>query len=415
MLRRDGDASTHPLGYGAMRFQRYCPKVSIVLAAAAGCAPAPVQPPAVPEAAATISEPRRLERAAMRLSPLSDVELALERQLRLDVAEVLAAGERHAGNDWGLAVATDNLAARLEGLELAVDREGFVGTDGALAQNLIVNLRGSGAMPEVVMVGARFDSPPGSPGADDNATGVAALLAVARVLKDKPRQRTLQLVWYSDASRREVPESMGAWQHLERFGKRRLDQPAEEHVPPSPFSVCVELHGLGAYSDAPNSQGVAAGMPPGHSIAEFVEVASLAQDSAWGSALAAAMGRASSVPIKGVTWLEPEASPRMTAFKAYAEHQCPAILVSDTRDRRFAGFGTAEDTAERLDFARLARAVNALTIGLDVLLNPPAPATQREPSAPAQSGSQTPNGDSSTRTVPLSATQPTSAAAPSVR
>src|SRR5690606_10109853 len=122
-------------------------------------------------------------------------------------------------------------------------------------------------------------------------------------------------------------------------------------------------------SEAPNSQRYAAGMPPGHHIGEFVEVAAMAHDSALGGELATAMRQASSVPIKGVTWLEPESTGVMTAFRAYAEHGCPAVLVSDTQKRRFSGFGTGEDTIEHLDFGRLARAVNALIAGLDDLLN----------------------------------------------
>lgn len=366
-------------------FQRYWPRVSIV-GAMIGCAPAQsAAPPEVASAPTSALEPRRLDLIAMPLKPLTVAEQALESQLRADIAEVLSAGERHTGNDWGLAVATDNLAARLEGLELAVEREGFVGLDGALGQNLVVNLRGSHPTPDVVMVGARFDSVPGSAGADDNATGVAALLAMARALQGRPRQNTLQLVWFSDASSRQVPENMGAWQHLEHLGKRRLDEPAEEQVPPSPFRVCVEVHGLGVYSEAPDSQGVAAGMPAGHPIGEFVEVASLAQDSVLGEQLAVAMGRASNIPIKGVTWLDPETTQTMTAFRAYSEHRCPAVLVSDTQKRRFAGFGTQDDTVEQIDFARLARAVSALIAGVDTLLNA-APVETKPSAAKAPAG-----------------------------
>lgn len=371
-------------------FQRYWPCVSVFSIAAAACAPSPSgPPPGVAGSNHASSEPKRLELAAMRLAPLSATEQQLERQLRADVAEVLSAGERHARNDWGLAVVTDNLAARLEGLELAVDREGFVGKDGALGQNLVVNLRGSGAEPEIVMLGTRFDSVPGSPGADDNASGVAALLAVARALKDRPRQRTLQLVWFSDASGREVPESMGAWQYLEGLAKRREDADFEEPRTRGPFRACVEVHGLGVYSDAPNSQQYSEGMPPGHPIGEFVEVAAMAHDSALGGDLATAMRQASSVPIKGVTWLEPEATGAMTAFRAYGEHGCPAVLVSDTQKRRFSGFGTPEDTIERLDFGRLARAVNALIAGVDDLLN--AKTSTTEPAAPRGSASAAPS------------------------
>lgn len=323
------------------------------------------------------AEPERLPLSARPLRPLSESERALQEQLQQDVSALLAAGERNTGNEWGLAVATDNLATQLESLGFAVDREGFVGPDGALAQNLVVTLRGTSAAGEVVLVGARFDSAKGSLGADDNASGVAALLALARRYKDTTHARTLRLVWFSDASSRQIPETMGAWEHLHHVGRPRLNDgssPSDEaRGQASPFVACLELHGLGAYSETPGSQTYAPGMPAGHPIGEFVEVVSMAQHSALGETLAEAMGRASSIPIKSVTALEPESGKEMTAFRAYLEHACPAALVSDTQRRRFSGFGTAEDTLERLDFPRLARAVTALTEGVGSLLERPEP------------------------------------------
>ncbi len=331
----------------------------------------PAEAPAAPSGGTT--ELARLSIRAIELEPLTPDERALEASLRKDVAELVSAGERHVGNEWGLAVATDNLAAQLEALDLAVEREGFVGADGALAQNLIVHLRGDPSVAELVLVGARFDSVPGSPGADDNASGVAALLSLARYFKDKPRQRSLRLVWFSDASGRKVPESMGAWQHLEHLvGGSHRSANEEPEEKPSLLHACIEVHGLGVYDEAPNSQRYPEGLPAGHPIGEFVEVASMAQDSALGQTFVQTMGRASSVPIKGVTWLDPPAAEAMTGLRAFTEHHCPALLISDTQRRRFAGFGTAEDTVERLEFGRLARAVKALTVGVESLLNAPA-------------------------------------------
>lgn len=361
-------------------------------ALAVGCAPAASAPPARNPAASGPESPKELQRlsiGAMPLAPLSGQEQALEKQLRDDVAEVLSAGERHTGNEWGLAVVTDNLAARLEAQGLLVEREGFVGADGALGQNLIVNLRGTQLGGEVVLVGARFDSVPGSPGADDNATGVAALLALARTFKAQPRARTLQLVWFSDASKRQTKESMGAWQHLQHVGNRKPgDDP--EAAPVGALRACVELHGLGAFNEAPNSQGYPDGMPAGHPIGEFVEVVSMAQDNVLGTTLSEAMGHASSVPVKSVTVLEPESGAAMTGFRAFAEHHCPAALVSDTQKRRFPGFGTAEDTAERLDFGRLARAVHALEAGIAALVNPPPPAAETQVAGPLPTAEASP-------------------------
>lgn len=335
-----------------------------------GCGAAVTPPPSSPAAPSDDAEPTRLELRAMTLRPLSSAEQTLEAQLKKDVAEVLSAGERHAGNDWGLAVVTDSLASQLEALDLVVEREGFVGEDGALAQNLIVNLPGTQSDAESVLVGARFDSVPGSPGADDNATGVAALLALARHFKEQARPRGLRLVWFSDASRREVPGSMGAWQHMEHAVRNTRPRDDDEvQTTTRRFHACIELHGLGAFVDEPNSQRYPEGMPVGHSIGEFVEVAAMVQDSSLGNEFARAMGASSSVPIKGVTWVEPLTDAAMSGFRAYTEHNCPALLVSDTQRRRFTGFGTAEDTLEHVDFGRLARAVNALMAGLEQLLD----------------------------------------------
>lgn len=337
----------------------------------AGCgSPATHEPARAPAAPAEATELSRLPLQAIDLKPLTPAELAIEGSLRRDVALVLSAGERHTGNDWGLAVVTDNLASQLEALDLVVEREGFVGADGALAQNLIVHLRGEQTAPQTVLVGARFDSLPGSPGADDNASGVAALLALARHFKDKPRQRSLRLAWFSDASQRQVAESMGAWHHLEHITAKKPSG-EEPEATMSPLYACIDVHGLGVYDEALNSQRYPEGLPAGHPIGEFVEVVAMAQDSALGAAFVDAMRRKSSVPVKGATWLEPPASDTMTGLRAFAEHRCPALLVSDTQQRRFSGFGTAEDTLERLDFGRMARAVNALAVGIESLLNPP--------------------------------------------
>lgn len=62
-------------------------------------------------------------------------------------------------------------------------------------QNLILNLPGTGHQPEQpILVGAHFDAVPGSPGADDNATGVAVLLELARALAQQPGRYPVRLV-----------------------------------------------------------------------------------------------------------------------------------------------------------------------------------------------------------------------------
>jgi Zn-dependent M28 family amino/carboxypeptidase len=56
--------------------------------------------------------------------------------------------------------------------------ERFAGLSGLLAPNVLT--------PEALVVGGHYDSVPGSPGADDDASGVAGMLELARVLRDVP-------------------------------------------------------------------------------------------------------------------------------------------------------------------------------------------------------------------------------------
>jgi Zn-dependent M28 family amino/carboxypeptidase len=52
--------------------------------------------------------------------------------------------------------------------------------------NVVATIPATGSGTQRIIVGAHFDTVSGSPGANDNATGVAATLAVARYLKDVP-------------------------------------------------------------------------------------------------------------------------------------------------------------------------------------------------------------------------------------
>lgn len=62
-------------------------------------------------------------------------------------------------------------------------------------QNLILHLPGaSSSNKPPILIGAHYDAVPGTPGADDNATGVAALLELARIFASDPIRYPLQLV-----------------------------------------------------------------------------------------------------------------------------------------------------------------------------------------------------------------------------
>jgi hypothetical protein len=66
---------------------------------------------------------------------------------------------------------------------------------GKTASNLVAEKEGAGSR---IVVGAHYDTVPGSPGADDNASAVAGLLELARLLKESPGGRHISFVAFAN-------------------------------------------------------------------------------------------------------------------------------------------------------------------------------------------------------------------------
>ena len=110
--------------------------------------------------------------------------------------------------------------------------------------NLILEVPGAEAGPPA-LIGAHYDSVPGSPGADDNASGVAVMLELARLLAEEPPRRPVQLVafdleeWGMRGSRALAQQltregSRPAWMaSLEMVGYRRREPRSQRY--PFPF------------------------------------------------------------------------------------------------------------------------------------------------------------------------------------
>ena len=105
-------------------------------------------------------------------------------------------------------------------------------------RNIIVEIPGTELPEEVLLLGAHFDAVPNSPGADDNGTGTAALLEIARVLKDRPMKRTVRMVFFN----LEEVGLVGAYAYAARLDRDET------------LIGMVSLEMLGYFSDEPGSQ-----------------------------------------------------------------------------------------------------------------------------------------------------------------
>ena len=66
--------------------------------------------------------------------------------------------------------------------------------EGVRSANIEVNKTGTTKPDEIILIGAHYDSVTGSPGANDNGSGVAALLEMSRLLRDVEMQRSVRFV-----------------------------------------------------------------------------------------------------------------------------------------------------------------------------------------------------------------------------
>lgn len=111
------------------------------------------------------------------------------------IVEILANKypSRHGRVPHVLNGAGDFIEQEFQDLGYAVESRPYA-SEGATVRNLVVEKKGSRPELSCVVVGAHYDTVIGTPGADDNATGVAGLLELARLLKNQTTRRTIRFV-----------------------------------------------------------------------------------------------------------------------------------------------------------------------------------------------------------------------------
>ena len=116
-----------------------------------------------------------------RAASLSGADIILRDELKADV-QYLAGdiGERNLSRYPQLNAAADFIEKSFQQAGLQSRRDSYE-VNGLASHNIEAEIHG--ASPEIVLVGAHYDSVFGAPGANDNGTGVAALLALARRLR----------------------------------------------------------------------------------------------------------------------------------------------------------------------------------------------------------------------------------------
>jgi hypothetical protein len=292
----------------------------------------------------------------------------------------LALGPR-AFDEQGLALAgaTDHVATRLESFGFAVKRRGFARGE-SVAQNLEVEVPGLRRGNQLVIVSARMEANPASPGADDNASGVAALLVLARHFHGQRALRSVRFVFLSSAGPRSEAEAQGAFHYAKALKQEVEATPApeaEDAVPeplqtagPKEILAVLDLDGLGVFTDAAGSQHYPEAIISSGDQGNFIALVSQPQNTDLARSVGDSFEASASLPYAHWVLLPDDAWLAGTAARAFLGQGFPTLQLTDTRGLRDARFGGPEDQLDRLDSARMARVVAALDQALQGLLGP---------------------------------------------
>lgn len=209
----------------------------------------------------------------------------------------------------------------------------------------------------VIIVGAHYDSngetdreaPLYTPGADDNASGVAGLLALADLLGRHPPAKRVQLVAYC---LEEPPffstARMGSAVHA-----------AKTHDSGAPVLGMISLEMIGRFSDAPGSQTHPADIlkfvyPD---TGDFIAIVGRIQDMGLTRMIKAAMLGASDLPAYSINALPMVPGVDYSDHRNYWPYGYEAVMITDTAFYRNTDYHLETDTADRLDYTRMAKVV----------------------------------------------------------
>ena len=293
---------------------------------------------------------RMPERNPSKAAVLNETEISLRTELVTDVQKLAGEiGERNMNRYPQLLAAADFIEASMTSAGLKPQRVSYE-LRGRACHNIEVEIRGTS--PEVFVIGAHYDSVFGCPGANDNGSGVAALLALARRFAGKSARQTLRFVAFVNE---EPPyfqsEEMGSFVYAKRC-QARGDR----------ITGMISLETIGYFSDAPGSQkypgaGLGFFYP---SKGNFIGFAANTSSRSLLRATVAAFRKAGRLPCEGAAL--PAAIPGIGWSDQWSFWQCgyPAIMVTDTAPFRYPHYHEPTDTSEKLDYDRFALVVSGM-------------------------------------------------------
>lgn len=295
--------------------------------------------------------------SVLKIRATSSVPIAVQPQagemLLYGHAEHLSVkiGSRSVYEDDKLTAAKEYIFSSLEAMGHTPMLQDYSYQD-RIFSNIIVSIPGKTDPEEIVLIGAHYDTVAGTPGADDNASAVALLLEMCRLLKHEVPARTLRLVFFS---LEEPPvfrtEFMGSAFHATAARKK------QENI-----TAMISLEMLGYYNDQKGGQSfpfpLMSLIYP--TTPNFVAVVGNLSSRDLVNKIATSMRKTGGIGIETLATFSFVPGIDFSDHRSFWKMGYPAAMITDTAFYRNPNYHTEKDTIDTLDFARMSTLLHAL-------------------------------------------------------
>jgi Zn-dependent M28 family amino/carboxypeptidase len=283
----------------------------------------------------------------MRTAHVADLAAALERHVRVLASEI---GERNVYRPGALHAAADYIEEQWTGYGCTVTHQNYQ-VHGVPCANIEVEVAGSARPDELIVLGAHYDTVRSSPGADDNASGVAALLEITKMLRAlSPRYSVRCVAFVNEEAPFFFRGDMGSLRYASA-ARQRGDC----------IRLMLSLEMLGYYRDEPGTQRYPPLLryfyPAQGNFIGFVSNLRSARQLRW---LVDAFKASSSFPLEAAAlpWWVPGVA--LSDHSSFWRYGYPAVMVTDTAYLRNPNYHSAHDVFTTLDYGRMTE----VTLGL---------------------------------------------------
>jgi hypothetical protein len=271
----------------------------------------------------------------------------LERHVRVLSEEI---GERNLFRPGTLDAAAAYIAGEWSAQGYELRRQTYEAR-GVPCVNLEVARQGSRRADDILLIGAHYDSVRGSPGADDNASGVAALLELSRAFAAESPARTVRFVAFVNE---EPPFFLTGKQGSMVYARAARSRGDD-------VRLMVSLEMLGFYSDAPGSQRY----PPLFrwfypDCGNFLGLVSNFRSRGVMLRLAKAYRAHSRFPLEHVATFRWIPGIAWSDHRSFWRQGYPAVMATDTAFYRYRHYHRPSDTSDKLTYGRFAKATEGL-------------------------------------------------------